>query len=230
MKKRILLVEDEPGLVLTLSDRLAREGYDVESATDGPGGYERARSTPFDLILLDIGLPGRNGLDVCRDLRQAGVETPVIMLTARGQTVDKVVGLKLGADDYVTKPFEMMELLARIEARLRRDREAHHEGQTVEVFRSGALQVDFRRAEVTRDGRPVEVSAKEFQLLRYLIEHRGAALSRDELLNEVWGYQSATSTRTVDVHVAWLRQKIEENPRHPQRLLTVHGIGYKFVG
>lgn len=230
MKKRILLVEDEPGLVLTLSDRLAREGYEVDSAPDGPAGFERAVSTGYDLVLLDVGLPGRNGLDVCRDLRQANIDTPVIMLTARGQTVDKVVGLKLGADDYVTKPFEMMELLARIEARLRRDGDARTAAHSPDVFRSGDLQVDFRRAEVTRSGAAVDVSAKEFQLLRYFIEHRGAALSRDELLNEVWGYQSATSTRTVDVHVAWLRQKIEPNPRHPQLLLTVHGLGYKFVG
>jgi two-component system alkaline phosphatase synthesis response regulator PhoP len=173
-------------------------------------------------------LPRLNGFDVCRDLRQRGVSTPIIMLTARGQVVDKVIGLKLGADDYVTKPFEMIELLARIESLLRRAPALP--APPSETYQFGAVRVDFRRAEVERDGRPVELSAREFQLLRYFIEHRGSTLSRDELLNEVWGYNAMPSTRTVDVHVAWLRQKLEPNPRHPQYILTVHGLGYKFVG
>ncbi|HEY8548487.1 MAG TPA: response regulator transcription factor [Vicinamibacterales bacterium] len=225
---RLLIIEDEPGLVLTLSDRLGREGHRVETAADGPSGLERAVQEPFDLILLDVMLPGQNGFDVLRDLRQAGVETPVIMLTARGQVVDKVVGLKLGADDYITKPFEMMELLARVEARLRR----HVPKDTVdaEAYRFGAIQVDFRKAEVTRDGTVLDLSAREYQLLRYFIEHRGATISRDELLNQVWGYNAMPNTRTVDVHVAWLRQKIEPNPKHPQYIITVHGLGYKFAG
>lgn len=229
--KRVLLVEDEPGLVLTLTDRLGREGYVVETATDGPAGLERASKEPFDLILLDVGLPQRNGFDVCRDLRQRGIDTPIIMLTARGQLVDKVVGLKLGADDYLAKPFEMAELLARIEARVRRATTPASPAATspdVHVF--GDVRVDVRRAEATRGGVALDLSAREFQLLRYFLEHRGATLSRDELLNEVWGYRAMPSTRTVDVHVAWLRQKIEPNPRHPQHLLTVHGLGYKFVG
>jgi two-component system, OmpR family, alkaline phosphatase synthesis response regulator PhoP len=151
----------------------------------------------------------------------------VIVLTARGQVVDKVVGLKLGADDYVTKPFEMMELLARIEAKLRR---APAPVRTADAYQFGAVSIDFRKAEVTRDGQPLELAAREFQLLRYFIEHRGATLTREELLNEVWGYNSMPSTRTVDVHVAWLRQKLEPVPKHPQYILTVHGLGYKFTG
>jgi len=225
--KRILLIEDEPGLVLTLSDRLAREGYAVESATDGETGLERASHEPFDLLLLDLMLPRMGGFDVCRELRRRGIETPVIMLTARGAIVDKVVGLKLGADDYVTKPFEMAELLARIEAHLRRTPVTPH---PTEGYVFGDVRVDFRRAEATKDGAALELSAREFQLLRYFVEHRGATLTREELLNEVWGYNAMPSTRTVDVHVAWLRQKIEPNPRHPQFILTVHGMGYKFAG
>jgi len=225
--KRILLIEDEPGIVLTLTDRLTREGYAVDSAVDGESGLERAAKEPFDLILLDLMLPRMSGFDVCRDLRKRGIETPVIMLTARGQVVDKVVGLKLGADDYVTKPFEMAELLARVEAQLRRAPAMPH---PAEGYVFGDIKVDFRRAEAMKEGQPLELSAREFQLLRYFLEHRGATLTRDELLNEVWGYNSMPSTRTVDVHVAWLRQKIEPNPRHPQFILTVHGMGYKFAG
>jgi two-component system alkaline phosphatase synthesis response regulator PhoP len=212
---------------MTLSDRLAREGYAVEASGDGESGLERATREPFDLVLLDVMLPRLGGFDVMRDLRKRGIETPVIMLTARGQVVDKVVGLKLGADDYVTKPFEMVELLARIEAKLRRQPVAIH---PAEGHQFGDIRMDFRKAEVSRAGAPLELSAREFQLLRYFVEHRGATLSREELLNEVWGYNSMPSTRTVDVHVAWLRQKIEPNPRHPQFILTVHGLGYKFAG
>jgi two-component system, OmpR family, alkaline phosphatase synthesis response regulator PhoP len=225
--KRILLVEDEPGLVLTLSDRLTREGYAVDTAVDGESGLARAAGEAFDLVLLDVMLPRLGGFDVLKALRKQNVETPVIMLTARGQIVDKVVGLKLGADDYVTKPFEMVELLARIEAKLRRAPVTPH---PTEGYQFGGIRVDFRRAEVVKEGAPLDLSAREFQLLKYFIEHRGATLTRDELLNEVWGYSAMPSTRTVDVHVAWLRQKIEPNPRHPQFVLTVHGMGYKFAG
>ena len=228
MSKRILLVEDEPGLVLTLTDRLTSEGFTVETARDGEAGLARATGESFDLIILDVMLPRKNGFDVCRDLRQQNVQTPVIMLTARGQVVDKVVGLKLGADDYVTKPFEMMELLARIEALLRRAPVLS--ALSPDVYQFGPIRIDFRKAEITRDGATIDLSALEFQLLRYFIEHRENAITRDELLNEVWGYNAMPSTRTVDVHVAWLRQKIEPNPRHPQFILTVHGLGYKFVG
>jgi two-component system alkaline phosphatase synthesis response regulator PhoP len=220
---------------MTLTDRLLSEGFAVETATDGEAGLARALAETFDLIILDVGLPRKNGFDVCRDLRQRGARVPVIMLTARGQVVDKVVGLKIGADDYVTKPFEMMELLARIEALLRRvpPTPGATGGATTDaadVYAFGTIHADFRRAEVTRDGERIELSAREFKLLRYLIEHRGATISRDELLNEVWGYNAMPSTRTVDVHIAWLRQKLEPNPHYPQFILTIHGLGYKFVG
>lgn len=228
MASRILLVEDEPGLRLSLTDRLDSEGYSVETASDGEEGYSRATSEDFDLVILDVMLPRKSGFDVCRDLRRKGVVTPVLMLTARSQVVDRVVGLKLGADDYLVKPFEMAELLARVEVRLRGNAPAP--GRATERYRFGSVQVDFRRAEVERDGQAVGLSAKEFQLLRFFIEHRGATLSRDELLNGVWGYDAMPSTRTVDVHVAWLRRKVEPNPHHPQFILTLHGLGYKFVG
>lgn len=226
--RRILLVEDEPGLVLTLTDRLKSEGYDVTSATDGPGGLAAGLASAFDVIVLDVMLPGASGFDVCRDLRQKGVNTPVIMLTARGQIVDKVLGLKIGADDYLTKPFDMLELLARIEVQLRRN--AANSGASAAEYRFGDITVNFRKAEVVRAGEALDLSAREFLLLKYFIEHREATLGREELLNEVWGYNSMPSTRTVDVHVAWLRQKIEPNQKHPQYILTVHGMGYKFVG
>lgn len=227
MRQRVLIVEDEPGLVMTITDRLEREGYTVESAGDGDSGLERASQESFGAIILDVMLPGKNGFDVCRDLRQRGVLTPILMLTARGQVVDKVVGLKLGADDYLTKPFEMLELLARLEALLRRSPAPQ---PSAEVFQFGSVRVDFRKAEATRDGHLLDLSAREFQLLQYFIRHRGATLSRDELLNEVWGYNAMPTTRTVDVHVAWLRQKLEPNSAHPQYILTVHRQGYKFVG
>jgi len=224
---RILLIEDEPGLVLTLTDRLASEGYQVVSATDGPAGLERASQESWDVILLDVMLPGMSGFDVCRDLRHRGVTTPVIMLTARGQVVDKVLGLKLGADDYLTKPFDMMELLARIEVPLRRRTDV---ASGAPQYRFGDVVLDTRTTEVTRGGAPVELSAREFLLLKYFAEHSGTTLTRERLLNDVWGYHAMPSTRTVDVHVAWLRQKIEPDPRHPRHILTVHGLGYKFVG
>ena len=224
---RVLLVEDEPGLVMTLTDRLAAEGYDVVSATDGDTGLQRACSEVFDVVLLDGMLPGRDGFDVCRTLRQRNVVTPILMLTARGQVVDRVVGLKLGADDYLVKPFEMAELLARVEALLRRVPPVPAQA---EAYQFGDVHIDFRKAEVRRLGQLIDVSAREFKLLKYFIEHRGATVGRDELLHEVWGYNNTPSTRTVDVHVAWLRQKLEPNPRVPQYILTVHGMGYKFAG
>lgn len=228
MQKRILFIEDEPGLVLTLTDRLNSEGYEVKSASDGERGFQYAINEPFDLIVLDVMLPKKNGFDFCRDLRQRGITTPVIMLTARGQVVDRVVGLKIGADDYLTKPFETIELLARIEALLRRAPTSSFAAPDTYSF--GNVNVDFKRTRVEREGVPIDLSALEFRLLRYFIAYREITLSRDRLLNEVWGYNASVSTRTVDVHVAWLRQKIEANHRHPQYILTVHGIGYKFAG
>jgi len=225
---RILLVEDEAGVRITLRDRLVAEGYEVTAVANGDDGSEAGLNGQFDVILLDVMLPGKSGFDVCRDLRQAGVNTPVLMLTARGQTVDKVLGLKLGADDYVTKPFEMIELLARVEALLRRN--VASPAVAGSAYQFGDVRVDFRRTLVTRGGEAVAVSAKEFQLLRYFIENRDETLSREVLLQEVWGYDSTPSTRTVDVHVAWLRQKLEEDQRKPKWIVTLHGMGYKFMG
>ncbi len=224
---RILLVEDEAGLIITLTDRLQGEGFEVKTATDGEIGLALALSENFDLILLDVMLPKKNGLDVCRDLRQKGISTPILMLTAKGEILDKVLGLKLGADDYLTKPFEVIELLARIEALLRRSPQTFQ--NSAESFRFGEVTIDFKRAEVIKENNPIELSAMEFKLLQFLIENRGMVHSRDELLDEVWGYDAMPSTRTVDVHVAWLRQKLETNPKHPKFIQTVHGFGYKFT-
>lgn len=221
------MVEDEEGLILTLTDRLTAEGFAVKSATDGESGLEIALAESFDLMILDVMLPRKNGYDVCRDLRQKGINTPILMLTAKGETIDKVLGLKLGADDYLTKPFEVIELLARIEALLRRSPQPNQ--FSAESFQFGDVAVDFKRAEVVKENESVELSAMEFKLLQFLIENRGAVHSRDRLLDEVWGYDAMPSTRTVDVHIAWLRQKLESNPKHPQFIQTVHGLGYKFV-
>lgn len=224
----ILLVEDEEGLILTLTDRLVSEGFDVTSARDGKTGFELASRRKFDLIILDLMLPKMNGFDVCRDLRRIGIETPILMLTAKGETIDKVLGLKLGADDYLTKPFEVIELMARVEALIRRS-SATSNGNTADGFRFGDVAIDFRRAEVKRGNSSLDLSAMEFKLLQYLIENRGTVHSRDHLLDAVWGYDAMPTTRTVDVHIAWLRQKLEENPRRPHYIQTVHGMGYKFV-
>ncbi len=212
---------------MTLTDRLEGEGYTVESMTDGESGLALAETGAYDLILLDVMLPKKSGFEVCRKLRTGGIETPILMLTARGQVVDKVVGLQIGADDYLTEPFDMMELLARIEALLRRTPRISP-GAT--GYRFGQVHVDFRSAEVKRNGKAVAVSAREFQLLRYLIEHRGAVISRRQLLADVWGYEALVSTRTVDVHMSWLRQKLEANASHPDFILTIRGMGYKFAG
>jgi len=227
MSKRILLVEDEAALRMTLSDRLESEGYQVECATDGQQGYETGLNSNNDLVILDIMLPRKNGFDVCRDLRKAGLVVPILMLTARGQVVDKVLGLKIGADDYLTKPFEMMELMARVEALLRRAPVSFPEQNGVHEF--GRLRVDLRGTSVSRGGKIVPLSAREFQLLRYFVEHRGTTLSRDVLLKDVWGYNADAFTRTVDVHVASLRQKIEDDPKQPSLIITVLGLGYKFA-
>ncbi len=227
MNSNILLIEDEPGLVLTLSDRLRSEGYTVEALLEGTHAVERAMRDHFGMIILDLMLPGKGGFEICQELRQRGFTMPILMLTARTQMADKVKGLKIGADDYLTKPFEMAELLARIEALLRRGNRAGSSGP--DYYDIGPLRIDMRRSEVFRDGSPAALSTKEFQLLRYLVEHRGTTLSRDELLKDVWGYSSAPSTRTVDVHVAWLRQKLEDDPKQPKYIITVHGQGYKFA-
>ncbi len=224
----ILLVEDESGLVMTLTDRLQMEGYDVVTASDGEEGLAIALSRDLSAIILDVMLPKRNGLDIARDIRQQGIETPILMLTAKGETIDKVLGLKLGADDYMTKPFEMAELLARLEALIRRS-STQDQISVNGVFRFGEIDVDLQRAEVRKRGEAIELSAMEFRLLQFFLNNRGVVHSRDDLLDAVWGYDSMPTTRTVDVHIAWLRQKLEENPKRPKHIQTVHGMGYKFI-
>jgi two-component system alkaline phosphatase synthesis response regulator PhoP len=226
MKSRILLVEDEPGLVLTITDLLNAEGYAVESATDGPTGLTKALNERFDLIVLDVMLPGKNGVDLCRELRQRGRDMAILILTAKSQLTDRVVGLKLGADDYMVKPFEPPELLARIEALLRRVKK--EKLPPVMRFEFGSVEIDFEKGMARKAGAPVGLAGKELELLRYLIDHRGAAVSREELLQAVWEYQPGVSSRTIDVHVAWLRQKLEDNPQYPQHIHTVRGVGYRF--
>lgn len=226
MREKLLLVEDERALQRTLTARLEKAGYVVEVAGDGVEGFEKAVDHAFDLILLDLALPRRDGIDVCRDLRQAGIATPILMLTARTQTTDKIVGLKLGADDYVTKPFSSAELMARIEAMLRRVPVRTGHG----VLEIGPIRLNLRRTEVMRDEAPVYLTFREFQLLRYLMERAGSTVPRAELLRSVWGYDSGSFTRTVDVHIASLRRKIEKEPASPQLILTVAKSGYRFVG
>jgi DNA-binding response OmpR family regulator len=227
MRENILLIEDEEALRTTLSDRLRGEGYVVDAAGDGEEGLDKATTLPFDLIILDIMLPYRSGFDVCRDIRQAGLATPVLFLTVRDQTVDKVVGLKLGADDYVTKPFSIRELMARVKAVLRR---VSAPLPPLETYKFSDVEVNIRSNEVRRDGEIVDLSAKEFALLAYFIAHPVETLSRDRLLDAVWGYENYPTTRTVDTHIVHLRQKLEPNPEEPRFILTVHGSGYKFVG
>jgi two-component system, OmpR family, alkaline phosphatase synthesis response regulator PhoP len=227
MSARILLVEDEPGLVMTLSDLLTAEGYEVESAADGTTGLSRALNEAYDLLVLDVMLPGKNGFEVCRELRQHGKDVAVIMLTAKSQLTDRVVGLKLGADDYLVKPFEPPELLARIEALLRRVKK---EKRTAVVrYQFGNVEIDFESGAVLKGADTVNLAGKELELLRYLIDHRGNVVSRDELLEAVWEYQPGVSSRTIDVHVAWLRQKLEDNPATPRFIHTVRGVGYRFA-
>jgi two-component system alkaline phosphatase synthesis response regulator PhoP len=226
MNENLLLVEDEQALRTALEVRLRAEGYVLDTAVDGEEGLQKATSLPFDLIILDVMLPYRSGLDVCRGIRQLGLATPILILTVRDQVVDKVVGLNLGADDYMTKPFEAAELIARIQALLRRV--PTRTGQAIYQF--GSIRVDVRRAEVIRDGRQIYLTNREFQLLCYLMERAGSTVPRAELLRSLWGYEADAFTRTVDTHVASLRQKLEENPGRPELILTTPGVGYKFVG
>jgi two-component system, OmpR family, alkaline phosphatase synthesis response regulator PhoP len=226
MKPNVLLVEDEPGITMILTDRLDLEGYEVDSAADGESGLQKALTGKFDLIILDVMLPKKSGFEVCRTLRQNNIMTPVLMLTARGNVVDKVTGLQIGADDYLTKPFDTMELVARLQALLRRSQIPG--ARLADVYEFGEVRVDFKRSEVTRAGAVVAMSAREFQLLKYLVEHRDETISREELLKEVWGYDATPETRTVDVHMAWLRQKLEENQKFPKHFITVRGMGYRF--
>ena len=223
--KKILIVEDEPTLVATLRYNFEREGFQVVTAADGDAGLEAARSQRPDLVILDVMLPGLDGFEVCRILRREAA-TPILMLTAKTEEVDKVVGLELGADDYVTKPFSMRELLARVRALLRR---AEQGGQPErELVTTGDLEVDLGKRQASRSGNALALKPKEFELLAFLVRNRGRAFTREQLLNQVWGYDFVGDSRTVDVHVRWLREKIEDEPSKPIRLITVRGTGYRF--
>jgi len=226
-KTRILIVEDEPAMVQGLRDNFEYEGYEVISAADGADGLNRAIADQPDLVVLDVMMPKMSGLDVCKQLKARKPSLPIIMLTARGQEIDKVVGLELGADDYVTKPFSIRELMARVKAVLRR---ASPQAVGSEVYRFNDVEVNVRSNEVLRGGQPVELSSKEFALLAYFVAHPAETLTRDRLLDAVWGYENYPTTRTVDAHIVHLRQKLEPNPEEPRFILTVHGSGYKFVG
>ena len=224
---KVLIVEDDAAMATALKDGFTYEGYDVELARDGEAGLKLALTAAPDIVVLDVMLPKLSGLDVCKRLRSEGSALPIIMLTARGQEIDKVLGLKLGADDYLTKPFGFMELMARVEALLRRTSGgARH----AEVYGFGDVVVDFKKAELRKRGKPVEVTARELKLLEYFIAHRGEVVPRDRLLDHVWEYDGAPLTRTVDMHVAKLRKKIENDPADPRIIVTVHRMGYKFTG
>jgi DNA-binding response OmpR family regulator len=225
MSSKVLIVEDDQAMALR--DGFEYEGYSVQVARDGAAGLRMASEKDLDLIILDVMLPKMDGFHVCKQLRGAGNSTPIIMLTARGQEIDKVVGLELGADDYVTKPFSIRELLARVKAILRRTA-VLPKNQDQHSF--GDVEVDLHRRRVLKSGKALDISSKEFELLKYFICHSGETLSRDRLLEEVWGYENYTTTRTVDTHLVRLRQKLEPDPEQPQYFLTVHGTGYQFVG
>ena len=225
---RILVVEDDEAMAVALRDGFAYEGHEVAVACDGEEGLRLAIDNPPDLMILDVMLPKMTGLEVCKRLRGDGSELPIIMLTARGQEIDKVLGLKLGADDYVTKPFSFMELMARVEAVLRRTQPGGFSRRPVHEF--GDLTVDLDRHDATKGGEPIELTPREFRLLGYFLEHRGEIVSREQLLDAVWGYDTIPFTRTVDTHIGKLRKKIEDDPSDPQHIITVHRLGYKFVG
>jgi len=223
MKERILVVEDEPGLRQSLVDCLNVRNYVADSRRDGKAALEAASVGEYDLLILDIMLPSMSGLEVCRNLRETGIGVPILMLTARGTLRDKVSGLREGADDYMTKPFEMEELLARVAALLRRA-----SAGAKDLYEVEGIQVDLKNSRIIRKGQMIDLSYREARLLRYFLEHRGAVIRRDQLLRAVWGYNFTPLSRTVDVHVAWLRQKMEDDPSQPQLIITVHGQGYRF--
>jgi len=225
--KRILIIEDDPAILRGLRISLEEEHYQVFSASDGEDGYRLALEKSFDLIILDLMLPGKNGQEVCRELRGQGNSTPIIMLTSKSQESDKVLGLEIGADDYITKPFSVSELQARIRAILRRT-EAKDEVRS-DTCSFGSIQIDFKRQEATKNDRPIKLSVKEFEILRFFINHEQEVVIRDLLLNKVWGYDVYPTTRTVDTFILNLRKKIEDNPAHPKHLITIHGAGYKFI-
>ena len=223
---RILIIEDDPAILKGLQVALKEEHYNVESESDGVFGYENARNHPFDLIILDLMLPGKNGQEICRDLRGDGITTPIIMLTSKKEEADKVLGLELGADDYVTKPFSILELKARIKAQLRRNK---LEGESKDIYSFGKIEIDFKKQIALRNNKPIKLSTKEFEIMRYFIEREEEIITRDMLLNEVWGYDIFPTTRTIDTFILNLRKKIEDDPAHPKHIITVHKSGYRFL-
>lgn len=223
----ILVIEDEPSVAIALRDSLESEGHSVEVAADGSSGFQLASNESFELILLDLMLPKMSGLEICQRLRAQDIETPIIMLTARGESSDAAFGLKLGADDYIPKPFDVGELLARIEAVLRRSIRHQNEKQT---FNIGNVQLDLRRLKATRNGNPIELTPREFEILQLLIAHTGETVTREQLLHHIWGEHASLYTRTIDAHITRLRQKIEPNPANPEYIITAHRVGYRLVG
>lgn len=224
--KRILVIEDDPAIARGLLDNLRQEHYEAEWESDGKKGYEKARKQKWDLIMLDVMLPEMSGTDICRSLRQGGSQVPVMMLTGKGAETDKVLGLELGADDYVTKPFSIREVLARVKALLRRQTEVLAEIAETDV---GDVHIDFRKQEAVRGKKKIEMSAREYQLLKYFVQREGQVISRDQILNDVWGFDALPTTRTVDNYVLSLRKKLESSPSKPKHILTIHTVGYKFV-
>lgn len=224
--KKILIIEDDPAILKGLQTSLEEEHYRVFTARDGEQGYERGKSEILDLIILDLILPTRNGEEICRDLRNEGVHTPILMLTSKQDEIHKVMGLELGADDYVTKPFSIQELKARIRALLRRE---HRLKDEIDDYSFGSVHVDFKKQEATKEGKAVKLTAKEFSVLKYLVQHEGDVVTRHMLLDDVWEYKSFPTTRTVDNYILSLRKKIEEDPSDPKHLITVHSAGYKLV-
>jgi DNA-binding response OmpR family regulator len=225
----VLAIEDDPAILRGLSDNLSFEGYEVITAMDGETGYNLQRERKPDLIVLDLMLPRMSGFEFCRKLRGEGIQTPILMLTARSEEPDRVLGLDLGADDYVTKPFSVRELMARVRALLRRSQPREGADALPDEVRFGGAEIDFRSYEARRNGETIEMTRKEFAILRFLAAHPGEVVTRDDLLNEVWGYESYPTSRTVDNHVAGLRAKLERDTSQPEHIKTVHGVGYKFV-
>jgi DNA-binding response OmpR family regulator len=223
---RILIIEDDPAITMGLEAALSEEYYEISTEQDGEKGYQKALEENYDLILLDIMLPSKNGIDICRDLRGNGVNSAILMLTSKKDEMDKVLGLEIGADDYVTKPFSIRELKARIKALLRRKAETIRE---VDEYSFGNVKIDFKKFEAYKNGKPIQLSSTEYKIMKYFIEHEGEVISRDKFLDDVWGYDAYPTTRTVDNYILSLRKQIEDNPAHPQHIITIHKVGYKFV-
>lgn len=224
--KKILIIEDDPATVAGLSDTLIEEHFEVSTVMSGQMGYEKAKDGNYDLIILDLMLPDKGGIDICKDLRKNGIGTPILMLTGKKEEIDKVIGLEIGADDYVTKPFSLRELVARVKALLRRPQEIRPE---IEEYSFRDIEINFKKQEAKKGNVPLEFSVMEFKVMKYFVQREGEVIERNKLLDEVWGYEHYPSTRTVDNFILNLRKKIEDDHSNPKHLLTVHGAGYKFV-